>query len=328
MRILISGSHGFVGRAFCKYFLDRGDDVVGVDSMVAGKPHEEWMFQPNSKKKFCQMFADLRSFMANRPSREWGSHSFDLIVHCAAVVGGRVKIETDPLAVATDLSIDAELFNWVVRTRPMPKVIYFSSSAAYPAWMQTQDNIINTGGRLREDTITFDAEIGAPDMTYGWAKLSGEYLAKFAVENYGLDCKIYRPFGGYGEDQDLTYPFPSIIKRVVDGHNPVMVWGSGDQQRDFIHISDVVEAVIATMDKLPAGDPLNLGTGQATSFFQLAELAVSLAGKDLPIRNDPLKPEGVFSRVADVTKLRQYYEPKISLAEGIKRALDRAESKV
>jgi len=327
MRILVTGSHGFVGRHFCKYFLDRDHSVVGIDSMVAGKPHEEWMFQPNNKKKFSQLFADLRSFMANRPSREWGSSSFDLIIHCAAVVGGRLKIEEDPLAVATDLSIDSEFFNWVVRTRPMPKVLYFSSSAVYPAWMQTRKNQINVGDFLREDAVSFDMEIGCPDMTYGWAKLSGEYLAKFAVEKYGLNCKIYRPFGGYGCDQDLTYPFPAIMKRVVDGNNPVFVWGSGDQQRDFIHIDDVVEAVITSMDKLPAGEPLNLGTGVATSFFQLAELAVRLAGTDASVINDPRKPEGVFSRVADVTKLQQYYQPKISLAEGIKRTLDRAKVK-
>ncbi len=183
MRLLITGHAGFVGRHFCKYFLDRDHKVVGIDNMVAGKPHEEWMFQPNDKKNFAQLFTDLRSFMANRPSREWGSSSFDLIIHCAAVVGGRVKIEEDPLAVATDLAIDAEFFNWVVRTKPMPKVIYFSSSAIYPLGWQTKELAPIF---LYEDLISFnDPNIGMPDMTYGWAKLSGEYLAKFAVEKYG-----------------------------------------------------------------------------------------------------------------------------------------------
>jgi nucleoside-diphosphate-sugar epimerase len=326
MRILISGSHGFVGRHFCKYFLDRDHKVVAIDNMVAGRPHEAWMFQPNDKTHFAQLFCDLRSFMATRPSREWGPQSFDLIIHCAAVIGGRLKIEEDPLAVATDLSIDAEFFNWVVRAKPMPKVIYFSSSAIYPLEWQTKQK---QHLFLHEAMVHFNgATFGVPDMTYGFAKLAGEYLAKFAAEKYGLNVKVYRPFGGYGEDQDLTYPFPSIIKRVTDGHDPVLVWGSGDQQRDFIHIDDVVDAVITTMDKLAPGEPLNLGSGKATSFFELAEQAVYLAGTGASVINDPRKPEGVFSRVADATKLSQWWKPKISLAEGIQRALDRAKVKV
>lgn len=329
MKILITGSHGFVGRHFCKYFLDRDHQVVGIDNMIAGKPHEEWMFQPNSKEKFHQMFADVRSFFATPPNEYWGAQTFDLIVHCAAVVGGRVKIEEDPLAVATDLSIDSELFNWVVRVERKPKVIYFSSSAVYANELQTRNNHC----ALNEAMMTFDtSRIGMPDMTYGFAKLAGEYLAKFAADKYGLDVKIYRPFGGYGEDQDLAYPFPSIIKRVADGHDPVFVWGSGDQQRDFIHIDDVVGAVIATMDQLRPGESLNLGTGVATSFFELASTAAAMYARKLQKRpasviNDPRRPEGVFSRVADTYKLDQFYKPEISLAEGIGRALDSVRNK-
>jgi nucleoside-diphosphate-sugar epimerase len=321
MRILITGSHGFVGRHFCRRLLNEGHTVVGIDNMVSGKPHEEWMFQPGDKKNFQQLYSDCRAFFAARISDQWGPHTFDLIIHCAAVVGGRLTIDGDPLAVATDLAIDAELFNWVVRTKKKTRVIYFSSSAAYPAHIQRDEWHF----ALQENMINFEEdELGRPDMTYGWAKLSGEYLAQFAVKQYGLPVVIYRPFGGYGEDQALSYPFPAIIDRVVKQHDPVMVWGSGDQERDFIHINDVVDCVLDTYMKLPAGDVLNIGTGQAVSFFQLAELVVRIAGIDVAVRNDPLKPEGVFSRIADVTKMRKFYEPRITLEEGVRRALRRA----
>jgi GDP-L-fucose synthase len=311
MRALVTGCAGFVGRRFVNRLLDSGYDVVGVDNLYTGKNLDDWPHKP--KKKFALHYMDVRDyFVAHASSR------FDLVVHLAAIVGGRVNIESDPLAVATDLSIDAEMFNWVVRSKLPPKVIYFSSPAAYPNWLQTKGNFLNVGG-LREGMLTFDAEIGCPDMTYGWAKLTGEYLATFAHEQYGLDVRIYRPFGGYGDDQDMSYPVPAICKRVMDKENPIIVWGSGDQQRDFIWIDDVVKAVEKTMD-VPelSGKPLNLGTGRATSFRELARIACTIVGHDAVIKNDDTKPEGVFSRFAEITEMSKYYIPQMTLEEGLK----------
>jgi GDP-L-fucose synthase len=239
----------------------------------------------------------------------------------AAIVGGRLKIEGDPLAVATDLSIDAEFFNWCVKAKPK-KIVYFSSSAVYPIGMQGRTGYC----KLSESFTNFDGtRIGVPDFTYGWAKLTGEYLAKQAVEKYGLDVVVYRPFSGYGEDQSFDYPFPSIVKRVVHGENPITIWGSGDQTRDFIHIDDIVECVLQTMDVLKPGEVLNLGSGISTSFKDLVHLATQLVCHETKVRKtigiecDTSKPEGVFYRVADTWKMNQFYKPKVSLEEGIKR---------
>jgi len=280
--------------------------------MVSGVPTEDWVHKPDKTDKLRINFADCRSFlMALQPG------AFDLVIHCAAVVGGRLKIEHDTLAVATDLSIDAEFFNWVVRGKTMPKVIYFSSSAAYGSMYQTRDNPVGAM-ELYEELIEFNETIALPDMTYGWAKVSGEYLAKFAAEEYGLDVHVYRPFGGYGDDQSFDYPFPSIIRRIVNGEDPVMVWGSGDQRRDFIYIDDVVECIIQSMDA-PPGTTLNIGSGVGTSFRELATRSCEVLNVHRLVRNDPDKPEGVFSRVADVTRMARYYTPRITLEDGIER---------
>src|SRR5208282_4221437 len=279
MKILISGSNGFVGRHFCKKFLDQGDVVTCIDNMLTGVPPEDWMFKPDSIKNQRMMFCDIRTYF-HTAKAEW----HDLVVHCAANVGGRLNMENDPLAVATNLSLDSEMFYWASLGKPMPKVIYFSSPAAYPNWMQTKTEY----RPLKEDDITFGGDnIGLPDTTYGWSKLTGEYLAKFAVEKYKLDVKIYRPFGGYGEDQHWSYPFPAIIQRIVNGEDPVVVWGSGKQERDFIHIDDIVSCVLATKDVMEPGEALNIGTGVATSFTVLAASAMHVLGKDLLIRPDP-----------------------------------------
>lgn len=310
MRVLVTGFAGFIGRHFAKRFLANGDEVIGLDNFSNDwYPPHWWLDKFRGRNRFVKI--DIREYL------HWHKpHEFDLVIHCAAIVGGRLKIDGDPLAVATDLAIDAELFNWIVRSEKKPKLIYFSSSAVYPLELQVK----NCHCDLSEELVTLDTQrIGKPDQTYGWSKLSGEYLAKIAAEHYGLDVKIYRPFGGYGEDQDFNYPFPSIIRRILNGENPVTVWGSGDQQRDFIHVDDIVDGVLATMDSLKPSEVLNLGTGRGVSFRELANLACRVLERPAGIVNDPTKPEGVFRRVADVHKLKQLYEPQIWLEQGILR---------
>jgi len=316
MRVLITGFAGFVGRRFVKYFADCGDEVVCIDNMVSGVPTEDWVHKPEKTNKLKMHFADCRYFLtAIQPG------AFDLVVHCAAIVGGRTKIENDALAIGTNLSIDSELFNWVVRTKRMPKVIYFSSSAVYPLSWQTKDRHI----QLQESYVDFkDKKVELPDRTYGFAKLAGEYLAQYAKDEYGLDVHIYRPFGGYGEDQSFDYPFPSIVRRIVKGEDPVKVWGSGEQRRDFIYIDDVVKCVLETMDE-PPGTTLNIGTGVGVSFIELAQRAIKVLGKNLLVRNDPDKPEGVFWRVADIARMDRHYTPRITLEDGIERVAHQIE---
>lgn len=311
MRVAVTGGAGFVGRHFVKRLLDADHEVISIDSSL--NP-DAWNLGERVKMgQYRYHVSDLRSFVTIFPVDD-----YDLIIHCAAVVGGRQKIDGDPLAVATNLAIDADFWNWIVRGKKKKRVVYFSSSAVYPTELQER----NRHCALAEGLVDLNAKrFGVPDQTYGFAKFAGELLAKQAVERYGVEAVIYRPFSGYGEGQSLDYPFPSIIQRVKNRENPITIWGSGDQERDFIHIDDVVEAVLATYDKLPPGATLNLGTGIATSFKELAANACLMADHEVRIERDLTKPEGVFSRVADVHAMKQWYKPKISLVEGIRRAL-------
>ena len=130
------------------------------------------------------------------------------------MVGGRMMIEKNPIAVSDDLSIDSHFWQWAVKSKPK-KILTFSSSACYPVIFQKKENY----KLLSEDLVRFDQSIGVPDLTYGWAKLTSEYLGKIAYENYGIKSVVYRPFSGYGKDQDLSYPFPSICKRIMNNKN-------------------------------------------------------------------------------------------------------------
>lgn len=288
MRILITGSAGFVGHHFKEYFASGNHEVVEID---------------------LKLGTDCRDFFKMNHER------FDLVVHLAAIVGGRETIESQPLTVASDLSIDAEFFNWVVSTG-QERVIYFSSSAAYPVRLQDA----NLRHQLSEDDINLDA-IENPDMTYGWAKLTGEFLAQFARKQ-GTKVHVLRPFSGYGWNQDASYPFPAFIDRAIRKDNPFHVWGSGEQVRDFIHISDVVEGSMKVVE-LEIQEPINLGNGIPVSFNDLAENVFRVSGwrPTEGILRNPEKPSGVSFRCADVTRMVTIFRPKVSLEDGIEEAL-------
>ncbi|MBX4187723.1 MAG: NAD-dependent epimerase/dehydratase family protein [Candidatus Doudnabacteria bacterium] len=319
MKILITGGAGFVGRRFCKALLEQQHEVVCVDSLAKDTgcihPEKGWFgINPFDYRNFTFHNEDCRDYFKKH------QEGFDEVYHLAAMVGGRLMIENFPLAVGDDLSIDAMYWQWA-QANNIKKTIYFSSSAAYPITLQKPE-----GYRLlREEDIDFSKDLGMPDLSYGWAKLTGEYIAKLAYEKHGLKSVVYRPFSGYGEDQDLAYPFPSICLRALENNNTkeFQVWGSGRQMRDFIHIEDCVKGVLATKDKIDDGSAINLSSGVFTSFIDLAQKVTNLVGYNPEVKGKSDKPEGVFARGGDITKqLALGFKPSISLEDGIRGCLN------
>ncbi len=319
-KVLITGGAGFVGRRFVKRFLEMGDEVHCVDNLAplsgAIAPENGWYsINPFDFERFKFYKEDCRAYFQRVIDND-----FDYCLHLAAIVGGRLVIENNPLAVADDLSIDAAYWQWASLAKPQ-KTICFSSSAAYPIKYQTRDDY----QLLNEKMINFESDLGMPDMSYGWAKLTVEYLARLAFEKNGLKSVCYRPFSGYGEDQDETYPFPSICKRALrhKGDPVLTVWGTGDQMRDFIHVEDCVDGVLATMDKIDNADALNLSTGIFTSFREFAKLAARLCGYSPEVRGLSDKPTGVFARGGDIAKQSGLgFKHKVDFETGVKKALE------
>lgn len=240
---------------------------------------------------------------------------YDLVVHCAFHVGGRAAIDGDASLLARNLQIDSSLFDWARRTG-QGRVLYFSSSAAYPVRLQTE---AWSGYRLGEDFICPQRECGPPDGRYGWAKYAGELLAAAAREA-GLAVTVCRPFSGYGEDQDGSYPFRAIVERARAREDPFVVWGPGTQVRDWIHIDDCVQGALAVAAS-GTEDPVNLCTGIGTSMLDLAKMCCERVGYQPTFTPLVDKPTGVAHRVGDPTRFHQYWTPQITLAEGVSRAL-------
>lgn len=319
-KILVTGGAGFVGRHIVKRFLEMGDEVHCVDNITPYTggidPHKGWsLLNPLDYSNFHFYYEDCRTYF-----KRVLDDDFDYCFHLAAIVGGRQMIEKNPIAVAEDLSIDSAYWQWAVETKPK-KTICFSSSAAYPIKFQTRENYV----LLKENMIEFRSDLGLPDMSYGWAKLTHEYLARLAFETHGLKSVTYRPFSGYGSDQDDSYPFPSICKRALNNKDKsvLSVWGTGDQMRDFIHIEDCVDGILQTMDQIDNGDAINLSTGIYTSFKEFAKIAAEICGYEPEVKGLSTQPSGVFARAGDPEKQRKLgFTHKINFRVGIEQALN------
>jgi UDP-glucose 4-epimerase len=340
----ITGGCGFVGRNMVKRLMQTTNDrIVFVDDMSVGTHPSTWFAESvvetgdgyeiyGDDRRVLFIKEDVREVLRwmNGGLSFYGERfkfpvdKFNDVFHFAAIVGGRAKIDGDPMAVALDLAIDAEMFYWVCRSKP-DRFLYPSSSAAYPVDLQTESDAI----ALKESDIDFK-KMGQPDMTYGWTKLTGEYLAKIAAEYYGVKVTCIRPFSGYGEDQDLSYPVPAIAARAAKMEEPFEVWGSGFQGRDFVHIDDVMDCILLAMDHIHDGTAINIGMGKLTSFREIIDIFCSFAGYKPTIKPLLDKPVGVHSRYCDMTFVEQKlgWKAKISTEEGMRRVFEAAKNKI
>lgn len=295
---LVTGCDGFVGRHTVDALLARGYDVTGIDIARSGN---------RSLDDAMNVFTG------------GSDHRYELVVHAAAAGPNRVAIDTGHSNFPYNVMLDSAFFSWAIRTRQR-HVIYLSSSAAYPTKLQRS---LRYPLLLREHMID---EFGAvePDSVYGWTKLTGERMA-LAARRCGLSVTVVRPFSGYGEDQSRDFPFGAFVERARSLTRPFTIWGNADQVRDWIHISDVVEGMLtwAEVDRdhgatYPA---VNLCTGRGTSMRDLAGMMCEVVGYTPEVAVDQAAPLGVMHRVGDPTRMLEVYTPKVSLEDGVARAL-------
>jgi nucleoside-diphosphate-sugar epimerase len=319
MRVLVTGAAGFLGREYVRYHLRRGDEVIGVDDL--SNPYSYW---PDELTRRSEQDA-AAYFVASD-----GLVRFDLAYHLAAPVGGRVKIEGDPLFNADSLRLDSLFFRWAVRN--VVTAVYPSSSAVYGVSFQGKKGQALHEGMFHPDNPNWFK----PDEMYGFTKMAGEVLACKAA-GYGLNVLCLRPFSGYGEEQSLEYPVPSIALRAVRMENPIVVWGTGEQKRDFVHVSDLVAATAAYLDHFGKGitgyHAVNVGSGHAVSFNQIARICAEIVAQhpqadivarayNPVIENLMDKPQGVENRWADTGRLARYHRPVVGLRDGLSMVIE------
>lgn len=196
----------------------------------------------------------------------------------------------------------------------LPHVVITSSSCVYP-------------DEAPVPTPELDPFTGAPETVnagYGWAKRVHELAGGYLAAECGVRVTMLRPLNMYGANYpwrstEKGHVIPSLVKRVLDGEDPLIVWGSGAQRRNFLHGSDAAE-VIARVIAAGAEGPVNIGYETDTSIAELVDLICDVTRRRPVIVFDRSRPDGATRKSADSTRLRGLtgnYEPKISLRHGI-----------
>ena len=181
-------------------------------------------------------------------------------------------------------------------------------------------------------TPELDAFLGAPESVnegYGWAKRVQELAAGYFAREYGLRVSIIRPFNLYGANypwrsSEKAHVIPSLVKRVLDGEDPLVVWGSGEQRRNFLHGSDAAELMLRIIAAAP-DQPVNLGYEDDIRIADLVALVCDVTGRRPAIIFDRTRPDGLARKSSDATPLRAFtggYEPKVSLRQGIEEMVE------
>lgn len=317
-RALVTGAAGFLGKHFTRRLVESGWEVVAIDIDTQRLDALNTECAPE-----ILLLGDVRKVMAYPEQMPGFGDHFDLVVHCAAVVGGRAGIDGDPLGVAQNLALDADVLRWVDRARP-GALLYISSSAVYPTYMQSGPQVCPARRLTEEDRGDPRQFISAmPDATYGWAKLTGELLCGY-LRDAGQRVHVVRPFSGYGTDQPAGYPFPDIMQRVRDKIDPFPLWCPPGDTRDWVHVDDVIGAALHVWEIGYEG-PVNICTGRAVEFGELVRYACQVAEwKPENIMVQSEAPRGVSQRVGNPGLLFELgYECAVTLEEGVRRALGR-----
>jgi nucleoside-diphosphate-sugar epimerase len=313
-KVTVTGAGGFIGHYLCKYLVEHGYWVRGVD-----------IKEPEYERTAADEFEllDLTKFENCLQATRGVQQVYGL----AANMGGIGFIETHKAEIVRDntlinlQSIEAARINGVQR------YLYTSSACIYPGFKQKDADVTPL---KEEDAYPADAEDG-----YGWEKLYMERVCRHYREDFGLDTRVVRfhnifgPLGTYDGGREKS---PAAICRKValanDGDD-IEVWGDGKQTRSYCYIDDCVEGIYRLMQS-EHSDPLNLGQDRMISVDELVDIVSQIAGKRIGKRYDTTKPQGVRGRNSDNTRLRQVldWEPQVSLEEGLARTYSWIKSQV
>lgn len=329
MKILITGSQGFIGSYVCQELLDNGYDVVGVDNYskygYLKRPQDS---HPNFNFYLCDVKTEeyLNVVKEEQP---------DMIIAGAAMIGGISyfhKYAYDLLA--ENERIMANTFDsaiWGFNYGYLKRIIVMSSSMVFE-----EASIFPTP----ESHVR---KCPPPKSTYGFQKLSCEYYCQGAHEQYGLPYTIVRPFNcvGVGEDNALnesevtsgnvklmmSHVLPDLVNKVLQGQDPLHILGDGNQIRCYTNGKDIARAMrIIIESKSAINEDFNISTPISTTVLELAELVWKTINPNLPFQYVSDKPfeYDVQKRIPDISKAQSIlgFEALVYLEDSVQEVIN------
>ena len=310
-RVLVTGGTGFVGSHLTELLIKKGArvSIIGMEA-------------PNRVRNLNLTVSDVNyhridaSKLSGRLVRFFQGH--DIIFHLAARVAGIGYNSTHPATMLHDnLALTLTALE-AARIGGVKRFQYVSSACVYP-----RHCTIPT-----PETEGFSGDPEPTNFGYGWAKRMGEVLARTYGDEHGLEVSIVRPYNGYGPrdnfDPETSHVIPALIKRVVGGEDPVVVWGDGSSTRSFLYVEDFARGLLEAGEKYPVADPVNIGSDEEISIKDLVKLIIEISGSQAKISFDTSKPNGQPRRNCDTRKAREKvgFTARVPLREGLKKTIE------
>lgn len=308
-RVLVTGGSGFIGSFLVERLLAEGATV-----RVCGRTRaklEKMMGATAAQVEFLE--GDLASLdFAERACRRQ-----EAVFHLAANVAGVGYNSTHPGSIFFDNgTIGLNILEAAVRAG-VERIGLTSSACVYRR-------------HCTVPTPESEGFVDDPEPTnlgYGWAKRMLEVQARCYVEQYPIKIALPRPYNAYGPRDDFewetSHVIPALIRKVVEGHNPIKVWGDGSQTRSFLYVTDFVEGLLLTLERYPECEPVNIGSEEEVTIAGLIRLIIDIAGSDAQLEFDLSKPGGQPRRIGDYTRAREKlgFQTQVPLVEGLRRTI-------
>jgi UDP-glucose 4-epimerase len=302
-RVIVTGGAGFIGSALADGLVARGYQVVIIDNLATGRVANIQHLLGNKKIEF------VRGSVTSLPMLQELFSGAKYVFHQAAISSVPRSIKNPKLShnINTTGTLNVLL---AARDNGIEKVIYASSSSVYgdsPTLPKTEDMTPN------------------PLSPYAVTKLTGEYYCLAFQGVYSLDTVCLRYFNVYGPRQDPNSQYAAVIPKFITSilaGKPPVIFGDGEQSRDFTFVRDVVEANILAAESRATG-VFNIGRSERVTLNHLAQLIIGLAGDTAirPVHAEP-RPGDIKHSLADITRARAFgYNPGYSLEQGLKETL-------
>jgi len=314
-KVLVTGGASFIGSHMVDALLKRGCKLRVVDDLSSGKLENISVHIQAGGIEFLQ--ADLREAGVAEKAVE----SMSIVFHLAADHGGRGYVDLHQAACATNLLLDGLIFRACHRAK-VEKVVYASSGCVYPNGLQTDPSC---AVYLTEDLVgpPYDA-----DNMYGWAKLMAEMTLRAYYKDCGMKSACCRYFTVYGPRGVENHAVIAMIARAFTRQDPFVVWGNGEQIRNWTYVDDIVEGTILAAENVDDGSGINLGTMERIRVIDAVQQIVRAFGYQPKIDRHPEMPTGPLNRVADnaLGKKLLGWEPKVKFVDGLRRTIKWYES--
>lgn len=317
--IMVTGGCGMIGSNLVKRLVADGWDVYVADNLWRGKL--ENLYDDNGK---AVIDIDTRFYnkdLTNYQEAKTVIGITDYVVHLADVVAGidYVFSNQGELFRINNL-INSNVFQAVREAgKDMIKgLLYVGTVCSFPL---TRQNKLNPPP-LTEDEL-FPA---LPESAYGWSKLMGQLEIGYLEKETGIPCctlMFHNVFGTPTDFGERSQVIPALIRKAICyPKEEFIVWGSGEQGRAFIHVQDIVEALVLALDRGWGHGYIQIGPPECTSIREIAEKIIHISGKDIEPHFDITKPEGDKARCADYSKAKEVlgWEPRITLDEGLEES--------